>query len=63
MTIPADHLLRRVDHFLDLAPVRAELKPFYSRIGRPSIDPDLMIRMLIIGYCIRSERRLCEEVI
>lgn len=40
------------------------LKPFYSTIGRPSIDPELMMRMLIVGYCmgIRSERRLCEEV-
>jgi transposase len=44
--------------------VRSELAPFYSEIGRPSIDPELMIRMLIVGYCfgIRSERRLCEEV-
>ena len=44
--------------------LRRELAPFYSSMGRPSIDPELMIRMLIIGYCfgIRSERRLCEEV-
>ena len=44
--------------------LRQSLKPFYSEIGRPSIDPELMIRMLIVGYCmgIRSERRLCEEV-
>lgn len=62
--IPDDHLLRRIDQFLDLARVRTELKPFYSTIGRPSIDPELMMRMLIVGYCmgIRSERRLCEEV-
>jgi transposase len=62
--VPADHLLRRIDVFLDLERVRVELKPFYSSIGRPSIDPELMIRMLIVGYCmgIRSERRLCEEV-
>lgn len=62
--VPADHLLRRIDRFLDLAVVRAELKPFYSHLGRPSIDPELMMRMLIVGYCmgIRSERRLCEEV-
>ena len=62
--VPDDHLLRRVDRFVDLESVRAELKPFYSMIGRPSIDPDLMLRMLIIGYCmgIRSERRLCDEV-
>ena len=59
-----DHLLRQIDRFLDLSEVRRELKPFYSHIGRPSIDPELMIRMLIVGYCfaIRSERRLCEEV-
>jgi len=62
--VPADHLLRRIDGFLDLERVRAELKPFYSSIGRPSIEPELMMRMLIVGYCmgIRSERRLCEEV-
>ena len=62
--VPADHLLRRIDRFLDLEGVRRDLKPFYSHIGRPSIDPELMIRMLIVGYCmgIRSERRLCEEV-
>lgn len=62
--VPRDHLLRRIDRFLDLASARWELRPFYSTIGRPSIDPELMIRMLIIGYCfaIRSERRLCEEV-
>ena len=57
-------LLRRIDQFLDFESVRAELRPFYSKIGRPSIDPELMMRMLIIGYSmgIRSERRLCEEV-
>ena len=62
--VPGDHLLRRIDRFVDLESVRAELRPFYSTIGRPSIDPDLMLRMLIVGYCmgIRSERRLCEEV-
>lgn len=62
--VPADHMLRQIDRFLDLGSVRGELKPFYSHIGRPSIDPELMIRMLIVGYCcaIRSERRLCEEV-
>ena len=62
--VPADHLLRSIDRFVDLSGVRAHLRPFYSDIGRPSIDPELMIRMLIIGYCfgIRSERRLCEEV-
>src|ERR1700680_4387797 len=62
--VPAEHLLRSVDRFVDLDGVRCELAPFYSTLGRPSIDPELMIRMLIIGYCfgIRSERRLCEEV-
>jgi len=62
--VPADHLLRRIDQFLDLGRIRQELKPYYSHIGRPSIDPELMIRMLIVGYCfaIRSERRLCEDV-
>ena len=62
--VPGDHLLRRIDRFLDLGGVRSELRPFYSTIGRPSIDPELMMRMLIVGYCmgIRSERRLCEEV-
>jgi transposase len=61
--IPDDHLLRRIDQSLDLARVRTELLPFYSTIGRPLIDPELMMRMLIVGYCmgIRSERRLCEE--
>jgi transposase len=48
--VPSDHLLRRIDQFLDLESVRAELRPFYSKIGRPSIDPELMMRMLIIGY-------------
>jgi transposase len=62
--VPADHLLRRIDRFLDLESVRTTLKPFYSPIGRPSVDPELMMRMLIVGYCmgLRSERRLCEEV-
>jgi transposase len=62
--VPADHLLRRIDRFLDLESVRSALKPFYSTIGRPAVDPELMMRMLIVGYCmgLRSERRLCEEV-
>jgi transposase len=62
--VPADHLLRRIDQFLDLEDLRTKLRPYYSTIGRPSTDPELMIRMLIIGYSmgIRSERRLCEEV-
>jgi transposase len=62
--VPQSHLLRGIDHFLDLRDLRQHLAPFYSPMGRPSIDPELMIRMLIVGYCfgIRSERRLCEEV-
>ena len=62
--VPADHLLRSIDRFVDLGDLREHLRPYYSETGRPSIDPELMIRMLIIGYCmgIRSERRLCEEV-
>jgi transposase len=62
--VPADHLLRAIDRFVDLSGLRTHLRPFYSEMGRPSVDPELMIRMLIVGYCfgIRSERRLCEEV-
>src|SRR5262250_3975122 len=62
--VPADHMLRSIDRFVELGDLRRELAPFYSTMGRPSIDPELMIRMLIVGYCfgIRSERRLCEEV-
>jgi transposase len=62
--VPADHQLRGIDRHLDLEDVRNGLKPFYSSTGRPSVDPELMIRILLIGYCmgIRSERRLCEEV-
>jgi transposase len=62
--VPSDHLLRAIDRFVDLNELRACLAPFYSETGRPSIDPELLIRMLLVGYCcgIRSERRLCEEV-
>jgi len=62
--VPSDHLLRGVNRHLDLDDLRQSLKPFYSQMGRPSVDPELMIRMLIVGYCmgIRSERRLCDEV-
>ena len=62
--MPADHFVRSIDRFTDLSAVRRELAPFYSATGRPSVDPELMIRMLIVGYCfgIRSERRLCDEV-
>src|SRR6187200_3057856 len=62
--VPSDHLLRSIDRFVELGGLRRELTLFYSAIGRPSVDPELMIRMLIVCYCfgIRSERRLCEEV-
>src|SRR3984893_12640044 len=62
--VPEGHLLRSVDRFVELDGLRQELAPYYSEKGRPSIDPELLIRMLIVGYCfaIRSERRLCEEV-
>jgi transposase len=62
--VPEEHLLRGIHQFLDLSAFRQHMEPFYSPVGRPSIDPELMIRMLIVGYCfgIRSERRLCEEV-
>src|SRR6201997_1472497 len=62
--VPTDHLLRSIDRFVELGELRRELSAFYSTIGRPSIAPELMIRMLLVGYCfgIRSERRLCEEV-
>ena len=62
--VPDDHLLRRIDRFLDFDGLRTELRPYYSCLGRPSVDPELLLRMLIVGYCfaIRSERRLCQEV-
>ena len=62
--VPCGHLLRRIDAVLDLDWLRGELSPHYSDTGRPSVCPELMIRMLIVGYCfsIRSERRLCDEV-
>ena len=64
--IPTDHLLRRINVFATavLADLHHQLKAFYSDIGRPSVDPELMIRMLLVGYCygIRHERRLCQEV-
>lgn len=62
--VPKDHMLRSIDRFVELGGIREHLRPYYSDTGRPSIDPELMIRMLIVGYCfgIRSERRLCEEV-
>ena len=64
--VPKNHLLRRMNVFVSavLADLHQQLRPFYSEIGRPPVDPELMIRMLIVGYCygIRYERRLCEEV-
>ena len=50
--VPAEHLLRSINRFVDLSDIREQLRPFYSETGRPSIDPELMIRMLIIGYCM-----------
>jgi len=60
----AGHLVCAIDRFVDLSGIRRHLRPFYSEAGRPSIDPELMVRMVINGYCfgIRSERRLCEEL-
>jgi transposase len=62
--VPQDHLLRKIEPLLDLSELRESLSPYYSHTGRPSIDPEVMLRILIVGYCygIRSERRLCEEV-
>ena len=62
--VPVDHLLRRIDTVLDLRWLRGEMAPHYSHLGCPSVCPELMIRMLIVGYCysIRSERRLCQDV-
>jgi transposase len=62
--VPPDHLVRRIASLLDFGRAHKELAPYYSHTGRPSIDPVLMIRTLILGYVfsIRSERRLCSEV-
>ncbi len=64
--IPKGHLLRRINVSVAsvLADVHEQLQPYYSELGRPSVDPELMIRMLIVGYCygLRSERRLTQEV-
>ena len=62
--VPPDHLLRRIDRVLNFDAIRSQLAALYSPISRPSIDPELMIRMLLVGYLygIRSETRLCEEV-
>lgn len=62
--VPQNHLLRSIDRFVDLSGIRSYLTDFYRHTGRPSVDPELLIRMLLVGYCfgIRSERRLCVEV-
>ncbi len=62
--VPADHLVRRLDAVLDLSWLRDDLAPYYSHTGCPSVDPELMIRMMLLGYCysIRSDRRLCQEI-
>jgi transposase len=62
--VPEDHMVRKIDPALDLSWLRSELAPHYSSMGRPSIDPELMIRMLVVGYvfAIRSERLICREV-
>jgi transposase len=62
--VPGDHLLRRIDAALDLSWLRGEMQAHYSHLGCPSVCPELMVRMLLVGYCysIRSERRLCQEV-
>ena len=62
--VPSDHLVRKLDAVLDLSWLRDELSPYYSHTGRPSVDPELMLRMLIVGYvfAIRSERQLCSEL-
>jgi len=62
--VPDDHLARKIDAVLDLSWVYAELAPHYPTLGRPSVDPVLMIRMLIVGYVfgLRSERLLCREL-
>ena len=61
--VPQDHPVRGIDRFLDLGAVRPLLAPFYSSNGRPSIDPELMIRMLLLGYCmgIRSDIQVAQS--
>ena len=62
--VPGDHAVRAIAAVLDLSWVHGKLEPYYSRLGRPSIDPVLMVRMLVIGYvfALRSERALCRDV-
>src|SRR5947207_6795782 len=63
--VPHDHLVREIAAVLDLSWVHAELAPHYPNNGRPSIDPELMIRMLIIGYAfvIRTLREICSTML
>ena len=62
--VPGDHVLRAIDRVIDLSSVRTHLTEFYSSTGRPSIDPELMMRMLLVGYVmgIRSERGVSETL-
>jgi transposase len=62
--IPEDHILRLIDHYVDFSFIRPKVEHLYSHTGRPSVDPDVMMRMLLVGYLfgITSERRLCDEV-
>jgi transposase len=62
--VPNDHILKRIDKRVDFSFIRDRVRHLYSRTGRPSVDPEVMVRMLLVGYLfgITSERRLCEEV-
>ncbi|MDX1697154.1 MAG: transposase, partial [Thiohalobacterales bacterium] len=62
--VPKDHLLRQIDEAVDLGFIKRKVKHLYSHTGRPSVDPEVLIRMLLVGYLygISSERRLCEDV-
>ncbi len=61
--VPSDHLLRLIDCFVDLSGIRAHLASFYSSTGRPSVDPELMIRMLLVGYCMgASGNAICSGI-
>ena len=62
--VPNDHLLRKIDNWIDFGIIHDKTRDLYSHTGRPSIDPEVLIRMMTIGYLygITSERRLCEEV-
>lgn len=62
--VPENHLLRLIDHHVNFEFIRAQLKDSYSETGRPSIDPELLLRMLLVGYLygVTSERKLVEEL-